>query len=84
MTEFKIYKILVYDSPSHLGDAVIAAPDENRALSLLEQEIGAQFKKVGLDISSIKIKVRGKVEETSYTTNQEGVIYASCSARDSF
>jgi hypothetical protein len=87
MAEFKIYRFLVYETLWDMGDAIVAATDEKQAFSLLEQEIMNHFNRADLDlqdVKEVKLKIRGKIEETSYTTNQEGVIYARSSARDSF
>lgn len=61
----------------HLGDAIVAAQDETRALSLLEQEISVQSKRVGLNVSNIKIRIIGRVEDSTFTADKEGVIYTT-------
>lgn len=80
MGKFTIYRILMYELLTDIGDAVVAAEDETQALSLLEEEIKAHLAKVGLEVPDVQLRIRGKIEGTDFTTNKEGVIYAKCSA----
>ncbi len=73
------------DPIQDVGDAVVAAAeDKKQAFSLFEQEMERHLTSIGLDMSCTKVRLRGKVEKTAYTTNKEGVIYARTTVRNNF
>ena len=83
MAEFTIYNILMDNPLQDVGDAVVAA-DKKRAFSLFEQEIERHLTSIGLNMSNSKLRLKCEMEETGYTTDKEGVIYARTTARNNF
>lgn len=75
---FPVYVIESYEVLWDMGTAVVAAPNSGRAVEVLEESLRRYENSMHKSGEDPHFNLRGKVRETDYSADKEGVVYDSC------